>query len=187
MDGEGDHRCDGRAWVDCAPDLQVRRECDGGLLAAHEQARAAAGPQWPKVAWRARYVEMQTFVRAEGRFPARTGVEKPLAAWLATQRAALAAGALPSPHRALLDALPGWDMPPARTAADARWRDRFTQLQAFVAEHGHWPRWRRHGSEHERVLGVWLHTQHQWRGNGRLAQWRPEALDQALPGWHSTM
>lgn len=167
--------------------LQVRREYDGGLLAAHEAARAAAGPQWPTATWRARYAEVQAFVRTHGRFPASTGDEKPLAAWLAAQRAAHKTGTLPTAHTAALNAIPGWDVSPARAAADQRWQERLAQLHDYVAEHGHWPRWRHHETEHERILGVWLHTQHQWRTENRLLPWRLEALDTTVPGWHATM
>lgn len=107
----------------------------------------------------------------------------------AAQRRANNHGTLPLPKIVLMESLPEWNASPRQHQRQlyARWCLRLSQLQDFVAATGQIPRWKRHASEHERILGVWLHTQTQARSEGSLPQWRQRALDTALPGWHSTM
>jgi len=78
--------------------------------------------------------------------------------------------------------IPDWDATPARTTLDSQWRNRLRELLAFIAETGQLPRYKKYSGEQEHVLGVWLHTQHQARAEGRLLLWRLEALDASLSG-----
>ncbi|AIX99750.1 hypothetical protein ART_0152 [Arthrobacter sp. PAMC 25486] len=169
--------------------LQVREQYSDDFRAMHDAAKAARGPGWPTISWQHRYKELQDFTREHGRLPRRDGdlAERLLAGWLAEQRREHRRETLSDTKAALLGVLPGWDIPPRQRAADKQWRKRLAQLVAYVAEHGHLPRYRRHTTEHERILGVWLHTQHQARAEERLQDWRVDTLDQALPRWHSTM
>lgn len=67
-----------------------------------------------------------------------------------------------------MDMIAGWDKQTPRTDLDEHWWKRLAQLQVFVTEAGVLPRYKRHSNKHERVLGVWLHTQNQARAEGRL-------------------
>lgn len=169
--------------------LQVREIYSTDLRAVHEAALAARDPGWPNTHWRRSYKAVQDFHRAHGRLPeASDGADKTaLEKWIARQRSLNRRGELPAIKVTLMDNIPGWDIPSRAQRADAHWLERLNQLQTFVAEHERCPRYKRHTTEHERVLGVWLHTQHQARAEGRLLPWRQEHLDAALPNWHSTM
>lgn len=129
------------------------------------------------------------FCRSHGMHPSADdgGAERKLVNWLNTQRALHRRGDLPAIKVTLMDMIPDWEGTTWQTTLDDRWRQRLDELVAFVGEAEHMPRWSRHSSEHEHSLGVWLHTQHQWRAEGRLLEWRLAALDEAVPGWHSFM
>lgn len=169
--------------------LQVRETYDDEIRAIHDAANAARGPDWPTTHWQRSYKSAQIFLAANGRLPAASGdeAEKGLAQWISTQRSSHRRGALPAIQVILMGMLPGWAERTPRTNLDDHWRERLIQLQVFVTENGTMPRYKRHASEHERVLGVWLHTQHQARAEGRLKKWRLEVLDEALPDWRSSM
>lgn len=167
--------------------LQVRESLVEDLRAVHDAAREALGPDWPSTRWQHSYKATQDFYATHGRLPADSEVaEHDMAQWIGTQRTLHRSGHLPDVKITLMDMLPGWDAAAPRTTLDDNWRARLSQLQAFVTETGHLPHYRKHVSEHEHVLGVWLHTQHQRRAEGRLLPWRLEALDAAVPGWHSS-
>lgn len=169
--------------------LQVRETYDHEIRAIHDVANAARGPDWPTTHWQRRYKATQIFLAANGRLPKVEGDEdeSSLARWVRRQRALHIRGELPDIQITLMDMLPDWTHRDPSANRDHHWRERLTHLQAFVAETAAMPRYKRYDSENERVLGVWLHTQHQRRAEGRLNQWRLEALDEALPGWHSSM
>lgn len=169
--------------------LQVREIYDDEIRHIHDAANAARGPGWPTTHWQRRYKTTQIFLAANGRLPAASGDEEEasLARWVIHQRTLHIRGELPDIQVTLMDMLPGWTYrePPANR--EDHWRERLADLQAFVSETGTLPRYKRYDSEHEHSLGVWLHTQHQARAEGRPKQWRLEALDKALPGWRSRM
>lgn len=177
----------GRARSTVHRHLQIRERSCAGLRAVHYAARTARGPDWPSTRWQHRYKEVQDFFRANGRLPAVEGdeVEHDLATWLRSQRTLHRHGALPAIIVTLMDMIPGWDTTPPRTALDDHWRDRLCELVVFVAETGQMPRYKKFSREHEHVLGVWLHTQHQARAEGRLLAWRLEALNASFSGWRS--
>jgi len=166
--------------------LQVREGYWPGFRAAHEEALAARGPDRPTTGWRRRHSEAAAFVAEHGRLPdPGTCGERSLAAWITVQRLAYLRGELGARKIILMGELTGWNLSPHQARLDENWRQRFAELIDFVATNGRVPRWRNHQSEHERVLGVWLHKQHQARSEGTIPRWRHEALDAALPGWKS--
>ena len=169
--------------------LQVRETLVEDLRAVHDAAKEARGPDWPATRWQHAYKAVQDFYAVQRRLPAADGdeAERELAAWIRTQCMMHRRGRLPAIKVTLMGMLPGWDSTAPRTDLDDHWRQRLAELATFVAETGHLPHYRRHNSEHERVLGVWLHTQHQRRTEGRLLPWRLQSLDNAVPEWHSTM
>lgn len=169
--------------------LQVREALVMDLRAVHDAAREARGPDWPSTRWQHTYKATQDFFAAHGRLPFDTdSVERPLALWLRMQHNRHRAGTLPAVQVVLMDMITGWDVQlPGPTSLDGLWRERLAELVSFVEESGYMPHYKRHSSEGERVLGVWLHTQHQRRSEGRLLPWRLEALDDAVPGWRSSM
>lgn len=169
--------------------LQVREFYDSGIRAVHEAANSARDPGWPTTHWQRRYKATQIFLATNGRLPTASDDEEEasLARWVSHQRALHLRGELPDIQITLMDMLPGWTFRKPLANRDDHWRERLARLQAFVAETGAMPRYKRYDSEHEHGLGVWLHTQHQGRAEGRLRQWRLEALNEALPGWHSSM
>ncbi|MEV8143794.1 helicase associated domain-containing protein [Specibacter sp. NPDC078709] len=157
------------------------------MRAVHDAARLALGPDWPTTRWQHLYKAAQEFYKLNGRLPTVSDGEneQKLATWLHTQRIMHRGGDLPAIKVTLMDMIPDWVGTTWQTTLDDRWRQRLDELVAFVDEAEHMPRWSRHSSEHEHALGVWLHTQHQWRAEGRLLEWRLAALDEAVPGWHS--
>lgn len=180
----------GRARSTVHRHLQVRDAAGAGLRAVHEAARLARGPDWPTTHWQHNYKAAQDFYKLNGRLPKAdddVAAEHKLVAWLGTQRAAHRSGALPAIKVTLMGVIPDWERTVHHTTLDDRWRKRLDELVTFVAEAGRMPRYRRYSSEHEHALGVWLHTQHQRRGESRLSAWRLVALDAAVPGWHSFM
>lgn len=180
----------GRARSTVHRHLQVRDAAGAGLRAVHEAARLARGPDWPTTHWQHNYKAAQDFYKLNGRLPKAdddVAAEHKLVAWLGTQRAAHRSGALPAIKVTLMEMIPDWEVTAHQRILADRWRQCLDELVVFVAETGHMPRYRRHSSEQEHVLGVWLHTQHQRRAECRLMDWRLSALDAAVPGWHSSM
>ncbi|SEE78753.1 Helicase associated domain-containing protein [Arthrobacter alpinus] len=169
--------------------LQVRQTYDDDIRPIHDAANAARGPGWPTTHWQRRYKATQIFLAANGRLPAVGGDEEEpsLARCVAHQRALHIRGELPDIQITLMDKLPGWTHREPSVNRDEHWHERLEDLHAFVMETGAMPRYKRYDGEEEHSLGVWLHTQHQGRAEGRLKQWRLEALDAALPGWRSRM
>lgn len=167
--------------------LQVQEKFGQDLRAVHNAARQARGPDWPTTHWQRRYKAAQDFYAVNGKLPAAGDdeAETVLATWIRTQRTLHHRGDLPAILATLMDMIPNWDDSPRRTALDDHWRERFHELQDFVAENARLPRYRGYSSERERILGVWLHTQHQARAERRLLQWRLESLEAALPDWRS--
>ena len=179
----------GRARSTVHRHLQVRETVVEDLRVVHDAAQEARGPDWPNTRWQHAYKAAQDFYADQRRLPAAGGdeAERELAAWIRTQCTMHRTGHLPAIKVTLMGMLPGWDSTAPRTDLDDHWRQRLAELATFVAEAGHLPHYKRYASEQERILGVWLHTQNQRRSERRLLPWRLEALDAALPGWHSSM
>lgn len=168
--------------------LQVRKKYWPDFQEMHEKALAARGSGLPTTGWRRRYEEAMEFLAHYGRLPdpSNSARERSLAAWITVQRLAARRGDLSASKLVLMGVLTGWDQSRHQLRLDARWRQRLTEVSNFVATHNRVPRWRNHHSENERVLGVWLHGQHQARAEGTIHAWRLDALNTALfPGWKS--
>lgn len=167
--------------------LQVREKCAPGLRATHEAALAGRDPDRPTTAWRRRLNEALVFQAAHHRLPDSTasGAEGSLARWVAMQRTAYMTGHMSAAKLVLLDELEGWQVHPRREHQDEKWRAMLAAFTDYVAVTGAMPRYKTFTSEHEHTLGVWLHNQHQRRAEGTLQPWRMEALDAAVPSWHS--
>jgi hypothetical protein len=92
---------------------------------------------------------------------------------------------LPEDRRQILAVLPGWDSSQRADLDAERWETRLEQLRAFAAAEGRWPRFRNPADEAERVLGVWLHSQRQAFGDGRLTSAEVTLLDAKVRGWNA--
>ena len=167
--------------------LQVREQHQPGLCAKHDAAFAVRGPDRPTTGWRRKLTEARDFYGAYGRLPHHDGdpVEKSLHIWVSVQRRANQRGDLALPKIVLLDSLPGWKEVTRQQELDEQWHTRLTELEDYVASTGQLPRYRKFATEHEHILGVWLHVQHQKRAQNTLQPCRLEFLNTALPGWRS--
>lgn len=167
--------------------LRVREKYSPGLRATHEAALAARGPDRPSTLWRKRLAEALAFQETYQRLP-RTdgdGAERSLALWVADQRLSYMKGRMSVPKIVLLDDLLDWHIDVHQQVLDQKWRHQLAAVKEFVDATGRWPRYRKFESEHERVLGVWLHNQHQRRAENTIQPWRLKALNETLPSWHS--
>ena len=102
--------------------------------------------------------------------PSRWAENKPLGTWVAYQREVRRKGTLAHKWECALVTL-GFEWGPGgenRTGdVDARWRNRFQQLKAFRAAHGHCrvpQRW-----AENKALGIWVMHQRTARRKGTLA------------------
>lgn len=92
-----------------------------------------------------------------------------------------------TPKIVLLEDLTGWNIDDHQQKLDETWKSRLTSLINFTAANYQIPRYKNHSTEAERVLGVWLHIQHQKRAEGTMILWRLEMMDAAFPHWQSKM
>lgn len=169
--------------------VQMREKYEPGYEAQHAAALKSRDPKRPSTAWRRRLSEALDFQAAHGRLPKWDGdpEERVLFTWIATQRRLLEKGSLPVSKIFLMEDLADWDLRAHRRQLDERWRKRLSELIAYVSIEGQWPRYMRYSSEAERILGVWLHGQHQRRAEGTLQPWRLQELDKAFTSWRSRM
>jgi len=167
--------------------LRVREKYSPGFRAKHDAALAARDPDRPKTQWRRRLTEALAFQEAHQRLPRSDGdeTESSLARWIADQRSAYAKGQMSVAKIILLDPLTDWHLNTHQRDLDEKWRSQLSALKDFVDSTGRLPRYRKYETEHERILGVWLHNQHQRRSENTLQPWRLTALNDALPSWHS--
>lgn len=167
--------------------FKARERYEPGTRERHEAALAARSADRPTVRWQARLDEALEFLADNGRFPrfSANHAEASLCAWLSSQRRAYQIGELSAVKIRLLDQLGAWRVHEHQEHLDAMWTARLEELVNFVREYDAMPRYKRPTSEVERVLGVWLHGQHQRRAEGRLRPEREAALDAVVPGWHS--
>lgn len=167
--------------------LRVREKYSPGLRATHEAALAARDPDRPKTQWRNRLNEALEFQDTHQRLPRSDGdeTERSLARWIAGQRNVYLKGHMSVAKIILLDPLNGWHINTHRKDLDEKWSSQLSALKDFVDSTGRLPRYRKYETEHERILGVWLHNQHQRRSENTLQPWRLAALNDTLPSWHS--
>lgn len=168
--------------------LRVREKYSPGVHEIHAAALARRDPNRPSTSWRKRLAEVLDFQEAHHRLPDSRAedAEASLARWVALQRNAYRQGRMSAVKVILLDDLRGWELDAPRQRRDDHWRKMLEAVSAFVASTGRMPRYKTYDSEDERLLGMWLHRQHQGHSEGSLKQWRLTALDDALPGWHSS-
>lgn len=166
--------------------LLKREKYAPGFHAQHEAALEARGTNRPSTLWRQRAKAADEFQAAHGRLPRLGGEseERSLYIWLARQRRLYEKGLLPDAKVVLLKKLSGWNQSPQQVLNEA-WQEKLASVSRFIAANNRIPRYKHHTSEQERVLGVWLHNQHQRRSKGTLLRWRLDALNTELPDWHS--
>lgn len=169
--------------------LRVREKYSPGLRMRHEKAFGERGPGVPNTKWRNSLATAVDFYQANSRLPTASDepVEQSLHLWISVQRRTFERGDLPLSKKVLLEALPGWNQNAHQLRLDRLWDSHLQEFQDFVNTHGRMPRYRNHSSELERRLGVWLHNQYQRKSQRKLAIWRIEALNAAVPGWKSHM
>lgn len=167
--------------------FQAREKYEPGTRERHEAALAARGPDRPSARWRSRLAEAKQFVAERDRMPESGGgeAEASLHGWLLEQRRSYRRRQMSYPKIVLLEELAGWNRDSRQEILDQQWEGKLSNLETFVNQYGSMPRYKTFASEDERVLGVWLHKQHQLRAEGRITQWRHVALDEAAPGWRS--
>ena len=153
-----------------------------------DEHRAAAGaPSQPSGAGLRNMEDLIALYKTEGRLPSfqgKTPRERTLAVWLQRRRHDATRGGLSPIYREGLKAIPGWDQQPGRKAKDeARWHQRLAELIIYMAAGNDWPRHKKTDSEHERTLGIWLHTQRMKHRSRELDQDKETQLNTLLPGW----
>jgi hypothetical protein len=137
-------------------------------------------------AWERRYQALKKYRDANGTcaIPARWNGDRTLAMWVVRQRALRKRGALPEERLQRLDALGflWYGADPKRSMEEARWVQRFDQLAAYVAAHGHgsvglddseWP-----------GLAAWVFRQRNERRRGRLRDDRIRRLETLNFAWN---
>lgn len=155
----------------------------------HERVGRPATPdnrgRSQELRWRAHYWALAGFVREAGHArPPSDCVTRDgygIGAWVVHQRMRYRAGRLAVHRKDLLEGLPGWSWNGARTNYDMAWERAFSDLQQFVATHGHaQPAWKQSGADIR--LGVWVYKQRVYYRDGRLSLEKVQRLE-ALPGW----
>lgn len=169
--------------------FQSRERYEPGTRATHEAALAARGVDRPTISWRKLLAEVLEFQKTHGRLPSHDGdnTERRLHRWVLKQRRAHRNKSMSTPKIVLLEDLTGWNIDAHQQELDETWRARLTSLINFTAANHQIPRYKNHSTEAERVLGVWLHIQHQKRAEGTMIPWRLEMMDAAFPHWQSRM
>lgn len=139
-------------------------------------------------AGRRNVADILAFYEAEGRLPihGRSARESALAGWLVRRRGQAADGTLSPAYAAAIDTIPGWRDQPSKQEADAaRWKQRLTELSAYLAAGNEMPRHNKTDDREERTLGVWLHTQRIDCRAGKLSEseTKEKHLNEVIPGW----
>lgn len=169
--------------------FQSRERYKPGTRAKHEAALAARGMDRPTAQWRTNLNEVLEFQKTYSRLPRHHGddTERRLHRWILKQRRAYRNKSMSIPKTVLLEDLTGWNIDAHQQELDETWRARLTSLIEFAAANHRIPRYKNYSTEAERVLGVWLHVQHQKRAEGALVPWRLEMMDGAFLHWQSRM
>jgi len=169
--------------------FQIRERYAPGTRAKHETALAARGVDRPTVSWRKLLAEVLAFQTIHGRLPHHDGddTERRLHRWVLDQGRAYRNSEMSASKIILLDGLIGWSIDTRQQERDEVWRTKLASLIEFTATYERTPRYQNHSSETERVLGVWLHVQHQKRAEGTLLPWRLKIMDEAFIHWQSRM
>jgi hypothetical protein len=165
--------------------LAIAAEQEPGLRAEH-QAALPRVPSPVTVAGQRNLKDVLAFYEAEGRLPVngRSPRESTLAGWLKRRREQAAAGTLSPVFGEALGKIPRWrDYPTKRDADAARWQQRLAEVAAYLAAGNELPRHSKIEDQHERTLGVWLHTQRIDHRAGKLTAAKEAQLNKVIPGW----
>lgn len=165
--------------------LAIAAEQDPGLRAEH-QAALPRVPSPVTVAGQRNLADILAFYKAEGRLPVngRSPRESALAGWLKRRREQAGDGTLSPVFAEALDEIPEWrDYPTKRDADGARWQKRLGEIAAYLAAGNELPRHSKTEDQHERTLGVWLHTQRIDFRAGKLTAAKEKQLNEVIPGW----
>lgn len=168
--------------------IRLQKKQDPSLQANHEKNLPPAKSRPATALWLANLEAVKQFKEQHGRYPTSKNLDheaRRLARWLTDQRARLKAGTLSNQKQERLSSLPGWEASQRPRIDAERWQQRLDQLIIFRAEHQRWPRHRNFDSEHERVLGVWLHSRRQEAINRRMNDRQRTTLDAMTPGWNT--
>jgi len=168
--------------------IRTQRAADPNMVAEHLANRPAEKPRAPSASWLSSLEALAKFRESSGRYPTSRDSDpgnRRLASWLSIQRRSARAGRLDAERLRLLAVLPGWDVDQRSAEEAERWKSRLEELRAFKASEGRWPQFRRPVSEDEHVLGVWLHSQRQAFGRGRLDAEALRLLNLKIPGWNA--
>ena len=113
---------------------QLRFKKRGTLSADRVRRLEALGVAWDRrdATWEQRFAELAAFRKREGHFGVPRAQYRLLATWLAGQRRLKASGRLSAERTRRLDEV-GCPWEPH----DAKWEQRFIELVAFRAQHGH--------------------------------------------------
>lgn len=175
-----------------------------GKLTAEQVAAVEAIPCWewraknrlvielmrdPK--WFAKAKKVGEYADLHGSVPIkhnRSFEERRMAEWCASQRAKRTdrRSPLTDAQKTYLEAIPGWFWD--REDAGSRWKDRYADLVAFVAENGKLPSRMRgmySSDRHQMSLADWVLTQKNKHSNKMLPPHTPAqiALLERIPGW----
>ena len=130
--------------------------------------------------WDERFTQLQQFVATHGhaRVPGSylTGDGHRLGRWVVKQR--VRKEQLSSERRTRLEDLTGW----VWDTLETRWDERFTQLQQFVATHGHARVPAKHTTPDGSKLGAWVSNRRARKKEKRLSAEQQERLE-SLNGW----
>lgn len=162
------------------------KRMERGLEAEHLSSAPKPSPVSRR--WAQRCEELIHFNAKNGRMPFARGhgdAESSLGRWLAKQRAAAARGDLPEEKRRALSAVEDWEATPRSQQDARRWEERLGGTAAFFAQEGRLPSYRRPGSERERLLGTWLHSQRQQASKNELTADKLRSLQDRVPGWNT--
>ena len=155
-------------------------------LSSRQVARLESIPGWAwspfEAAWNQKFDELGAFVAEHGSASA-TLMSEPLNEWANYQRTCKKNGSLSAERSARLESVPGWMWRPVaarNTARNAAWDTRVAELEAFVANHGRFPKLGRASEEHS--LAQWVKRQRRTMRNEKLSADRIARLE-SVPGW----
>ena len=163
-------------------------ELFGQRLMLHDQpALPPGGLKKQKPSWEERCAELIEFRRMNGRFPrGYLEGEGTVYSFLQNQRRRYRAGELLEVRKSHLDEhVPGWLTPPKEERERALWQQRVKELETFLRERGHYPRYKTAADRLEKVLAVWVERQRRCLCTGKLLLPRESQLNSAVPGWAS--
>lgn len=161
-------------------------ELFGARLMVHDQpALPPGGLKKPKPTWEERAADLVDSRQVYGRFPrGYIEAEQQLYTFMQYQRQQYRAGKLSETKKTALDEqLPGWLTLPKAERERALWQQRVSELEAFLREHGRYPRYKTAMDSSEKILAVWVERQRHCSRAGKLAKFRKTQLDSAAPDW----